>query len=226
MSNCISEKILNRVNILTGHYGSGKTNIAINMALELSKLGNKVTIIDLDIVNPYYKTSDFSDFLKKNNISCISPTFSGTNLDLPALTAEVNYNINNQNSKIIIDVGGDDTGANVLGQYSHDISNYKYSLYYIFNMYRYLTSNVENILLMLEEIERASKLHVTNIINNSNLGYETTIQDIENSYFMLESIKQKIYNLDSFTTIADFIPYTNSFSNINQYIIKIYTKLN
>ena len=105
-----------KINIITGHYGSGKTNVSVNMALDLAEKGEKVTVVDLDIVNPYFRTADFKELFGEHNISLTVPTYANSNLDIPALGFDMN-GITDREGYIIIDVGGDDEGAKALGRY-------------------------------------------------------------------------------------------------------------
>ena len=113
---------MKKINIITGHYGSGKTTIALNTALRLAQNNKKVSIVDLDIVNPYFRTSDFPELLKKNSIEMIAPMYAGSNLDIPAVNFDMERIIS-ESSHVVIDVGGDDAGAYALGICSLDRFN-------------------------------------------------------------------------------------------------------
>lgn len=102
---------------ITGHYGSGKTNLAVNLAVDFAKSGEKVTIIDLDIVNPYFRTADLAGLFDEHGIKLIAPQFANTNLDIPSLSIDMAAVIDGCD-RLVIDVGGDDSGAAALGQYS------------------------------------------------------------------------------------------------------------
>jgi hypothetical protein len=158
--------------IITGHYGSGKTNIAVNLALERSKY-REVTVVDLDIVNYYFRTADFKELFEKNNIKLISSEFANSSADIPS----IGVNLEGLTGDVILDVGGDDEGAKVLGVF--DIK--EYVMYYVFNRYRYMTQTPAEALDLLYEIETVSKLKHTALINNSNLGDETTPKIIEDT---------------------------------------------
>ena len=161
------------ITIITGHYGSGKTNLAVNLALDAKKSGQPVTVIDLDIVNPYFRTADFSKLFSDEGIEIIAPVYANTNLDIPALSGAVDGVLRQKKGVIIIDVGGDDAGAIALGRYSEEIRDVGYELIYVINCYRYLTKNPEDALTVMREIEAASGLRATKLFNNSNLGKET-----------------------------------------------------
>ncbi|MEG2429922.1 MAG: P-loop NTPase, partial [Oscillospiraceae bacterium] len=126
-----------RISIITGHYGSGKTNVAVNLALQLKEQHEKVTIVDLDIVNPYFRTSDFTQMLSEKGIKVIAPVYANTNLDIPALPPSINSIFDNKDSFVIVDVGGDDAGAIALGQFSNRIKNSEYDMYYVINECRF-----------------------------------------------------------------------------------------
>ena len=107
-----------RLTLFAGHYGSGKTNIAVNYALHLAKEGKKVCIADLDIVNPYFRTKDSAAVLEEAGIHLVSPQFANTNVDLPALPAEAYRLVTDRSSYAIMDIGGDDRGAYALGRFT------------------------------------------------------------------------------------------------------------
>jgi hypothetical protein len=159
--------------VITGHYGSGKTNIAVNLALEeAKKTDKKVFLIDADIVNPYFRSADNEDILTEAGIELIAPMSANTNLDIPAMPATV-MKVFNTDCKVFWDVGGDDAGAVVLGRYAKDIIKQGYEMLYIVNFYRPMTSNEDEMVSLLYDIEAASNLKATALVNNSNLGDET-----------------------------------------------------
>ncbi len=171
-----------RITLFAGHYGSGKTNLAVNYALQAKKDGFDVSLADLDIVNPYFRAKDSKDLLKENGISLISSAYANTNVDVPALPPELYSIIDNKNSHYIIDVGGDDRGALALGRISSAINEENnYEMFLIINKYRPLTRTKNEVLEIKNEIETACNIKFTAIINNSNLGTETCAQDILNS---------------------------------------------
>lgn len=161
-----------KINIITGHYGSGKTNVSVNMALDLAEKGEKVTVVDLDIVNPYFRTADFKELFGEHNISLTVPTYANSNLDIPALGFDMN-GIADREGYIIIDVGGDDEGAKALGRYRKVFEKYDTQMLYVINRCRYLTKESAEALQLMYEIENASGMKCDGIINNTNLGRET-----------------------------------------------------
>ena len=180
-----------RLTLFAGHYGSGKTNIAVNYALLLAKMGKKVCIADLDIVNPYFRTKDSADVLKKAGIELVSPQFANTNVDLPALPAEAYKLVTDKKTYGIMDIGGDDRGAYALGRYVPSIKEENnYRLVFVANCYRPLTRTPEEALEVMREIEAACKLNFTDIINNSNLGEETTADTVLASQDFIKTLSE------------------------------------
>ena len=168
-----------RISIFCGHYGSGKTNIAVSYALSLKAQGVPVRIADLDIVNPYFRTKDSADELAAAGIPLISPTFANTNVDLPALPQELYSLVQQTDTYAVMDVGGDDRGAYALGRYAPYIREEdNFDLFCVVNFYRPLTTTPEEVMEVMAEIEAAAHLPFTAIINNSNLGEATTLEDV------------------------------------------------
>lgn len=173
---------IKRITIFAGHYGSGKTNVAINYALYISKFRENVSIADLDIVNPYFRTKDSEGVLDKNGIRLISSPYANTNVDTPALPAEAYSVIDDMSVNAVIDVGGDDRGALALGRYvPYIIKQNNYEMLFVINKYRYLTSTPADTVSVMKEIEQASGISFTGIVNNSNLGEETDENTVLNS---------------------------------------------
>ena len=163
-----------RITVFAGHYGSGKTNIAVNYALKLREKFDKVNIADLDIVNPYFRSKDSEKYLEEKGIHLISSEYANSNVDVPAIPAEAYAIIDDLSLRAVIDVGGDDRGALALGRYVPAIleqNDYEFRL--VVNKYRPLTPNCAATLEVMREIETACGMKFTGIVNNSNLGDET-----------------------------------------------------
>ncbi len=163
-----------RISLFAGHYGSGKTNIAVNCALCAREAGQNVTIADLDIVNPYFRTKDSEALLKRHGIGLVCSEYANTNLDIPALPKELYAILARRDSAVIMDIGGDDRGAVALGRYTPMIlEENDYDMFFVANFYRPLTRTPEEMIQIMREIETASGLPFTAIINNSNLAGDT-----------------------------------------------------
>lgn len=169
------------VTVITGHYGSGKTNFAMNLSLAYRKLGKAVTLCDIDIVNPYFRSADFAPLCQQHDITLVTPPFANTNLDTPILTRQVDGAIAGGEC-VVLDVGGDDAGAVALGRYQEKITARKnYQMILVINQCRPLTRDPKDVIAMIADINRASKLQVTHIVNNSNLGLDTSLEQIAKS---------------------------------------------
>jgi len=180
-----------RLTLFAGHYGSGKTNIAVNYAIALAKEGKQVCIADLDIVNPYFRTADSARELAEAGVTLISPQFANSNVDLPALPAEAYRLVTDKASYGIMDIGGDDRGAYALGRYVPAIKEENnYRMIFVANCYRPLTRTPEEALEVIREIEAACALKFTDIVNNSNLGPETTAETVLSSLDYIEKLSQ------------------------------------
>ncbi len=180
-----------RLTLFAGHYGSGKTNIAVNYALHLAGEGKKVCIADLDIVNPYFRTKDSAEVLAQAGIDLISPQYANTNVDLPALPAESYRLVQDKSVYGIMDIGGDDRGAYALGRFTPFIKEENdYRMAFVANCYRPLTRTAEDALEIMKEIEAACGLQFTCIVNNSNLGTLTDVRTVLDSLEFIEKLSE------------------------------------
>ena len=177
-----------RLTLFAGHYGSGKTNIAVNYALQLAAEEKPVCIAALDIVNPYFRTADSAKALAQAGVRLVCSSFANSNVDLPALPAEAYRLVQDRKTYAVMDIGGDDRGAYALGRYVPSIlEENNYRMVYVANCYRPLTRSARDALEVMQEIEAACGLKFTDLVNNSNLGSETTVQTVLDS---LEFIRE------------------------------------
>lgn len=214
-----------RITIFAGHYGSGKTNIAVNYALRLREEYDKVSIADLDIVNPYFRTKDSEKHLEAKGIHLISSEYANSNVDVPALPAEAYSIIDDLSVRAVVDVGGDDRGALALGRYAPSIieqNNYEYLL--VINKFRPLTPNCASTLEVMREIEIACGMKFTGIVNNSNLGDETTAEDVLSSIGYAEEISKASSLPIRMTTVKEDLFDTLKDKVANCTPIKLYVK--
>ena len=191
-----------RLTLFAGHYGSGKTNIAVNYALLLAAEGKKVCIADLDIVNPYFRTKDSAAVLEQAGVHLVSPQFANSNVDLPALPAEAYRLVTDKSTYGIMDIGGDDRGAYALGRYVPGIiEENNYRMIFVANASRPLTRTPEDALEVMREIEAACGLRFTDLVNNTNLGDLTTAETVLNSRDYMEKLSE-LSGLPVFATTA------------------------
>lgn len=174
---------MKRVTLFLGHYGSGKTNIALNYAKYLKDMDLPVAIADLDIVNPYFRTKDSQQELKRLGIELVSLEFAGSNVDLPALPSAAYGLVQRNDRYVVMDIGGDDRGAYALGRYvPYILEENNYEMLFVTNFYRPLTRTVEDTIEVMREIEAAARMKFTGIVNNSNIGEITSPQDVIDTF--------------------------------------------
>ena len=168
-----------RITLLAGHYGSGKTNIAVNLAMLLRQTRERVAIADLDIVNPYFRTKDSQYSLEQAGIRFICSEYANSNVDIPALPQTLYAITDDTDLYSVLDIGGDDRGALALGRLAPAILDEgNYEMLFVVNFYRPLTQTAQDALEVMREIEYAGHLPFTGIVNNSNLGDETTPETV------------------------------------------------
>ena len=166
--------------VLTGNYGSGKTELALNLAMQYAGKF-QTTLVDLDIVNPYFRSGEKAEEMEKAGIRMLMPTFAMTTVDIPALPAEIQSVFEVPSDKVIFDVGGDDTGAAALGRYypSFSARRDQIAVMLVVNCMRPLTQNTEDIIDLALRIENRGRLKIDAIINNTNLADQTEPEMVE-----------------------------------------------
>ena len=180
-----------RLTLFAGHYGSGKTNIAVNYAIHLKDSGYPVVIADLDIVNPYFRTKDSETELKEKGIELLCSPYAGSNLDIPSLPQEMYRAVQDRNTYAVMDIGGDDAGAVALGRFAPFIKEENnYEMIFVVNFFRPLTRTADEAFEIMREVEAASHLKFTAIANNSNLGEDTTAEDILSTVAETEKLSE------------------------------------
>lgn len=178
---------LSGVVVVCGHYGTGKTAFSLSLAKDAAAAGGRVTLVDLDVVNPYFRSSDQAATLEAAGVTVVAPVFAGPdcNIDMPALTGAVAPAIERaqtgRGELCVIDVGGDDAGAAALGRFSRAIASAPYEMWYVANRYRALTRTPLEALAVLSEIEEASRLRVTGVVANSHLMADTDVAAVSES---------------------------------------------
>jgi len=191
-----------RVTIFSGHYGSGKTNVAVSFAKLLKSQQKDVAIYDLDIVNPYFRTIDAEKELSLGGVELVVSPFAETNVDIPAMNAKSYQMLADKSKYAVIDLGGDDRGALAMGRFSSNLKeedNYDFLL--VLNKYRPETRDVDGVKAIIKEIEFASKIKFTGIVNNTNLGSETTKEIILEGYEFAKQVAKETGLEIKFTSV-------------------------
>ena len=168
----------NRIRIIIGHYGSGKTEFSVNYAIKLKKEFDKVTLADLDVVNPYFRSRQQEEMLTNKGITVIASSIKGSGSDLPAVSGGVLGPLQSKDTQVVLDVGGDYVGARTLGRYEAYFTEGNYDMFCVVNVNREQTSTVEGILRHVYAIEKTAKAKVTGIVNNTHLLRDTTVEDV------------------------------------------------
>lgn len=181
-----------RVVIFTGHFGSGKTEVAVNYALQAAGKGKKTAIIDLDIVNPFFRTADARNTLEAEGIKVITPIYANTNVDVPSLPAEISGMFEDRSYNVIIDVGGDDLGARAVSRYRDQIVREDYIHYFVVNTRRPMTRTKEEIVKMILEIQSSANLKVDKLVNNANILDASTPELLAEAARILEAVSAEL----------------------------------
>jgi hypothetical protein len=182
----------NRIIIICGHYGSGKTEFAINYSLALKASRDKVAIADMDVVNPYFRSREKAEILRKQGIKVIYSSIEGTALDIPAVSGEVGTLIVGNEWNLILDVGGDNVGARALARHSKEIRPNDYDMFFVINAYRPETQNAIDAISYLQDIEETTGLKVTGLINNTHMMKNTTLEDVLFGQKISEEVSKKM----------------------------------
>ena len=196
-----------KIIVVTGHFGSGKTNFSTALALDLAAKGKKVTVVDFDLVNPYFRTADFKEAFEKRGITLRAPDYANTNVDIPSIQFDLG-GLAAAEGHLIIDVGGDEDGAVALGRYSHVLNSYaetdELDMLGVVSFRRYLTRTAAEAEQFLRGIERASRMKLTHLVNNTTLGMETTTEMIAESLPLIGELSERMGLPVACVTVPDF----------------------
>lgn len=181
-----------RIIVLVGNYGSGKTEISLNLALKLASRGEKVTLVDLDIVNPYFRSSEKEEMLVEQGIRVYAPSFARSTVDVPTLPAEIQAVFADKSRRVIFDVGGDDTGAAALGRYKPYFEQDDVEVLFVVNAFRPLSGDVDAVCDLMLRVAGRSRLNPTGLINNANTSWETEESDLLRGEGLLSQVSKRM----------------------------------
>lgn len=178
-----------RIKVIVGHYGSGKTEIAVNMALALAARGGAM-LVDLDIVNPFFRSAEVKPLLASRGVEVVHPAYALSGVDIPVLPAQIERAFFTDQF-CVFDVGGDDDGAVALGRYQARFEACPAEVYFVVNPFRPRTARVEQALSLLESVQRRARLRVTGIAVNANLGSETGVEHLREGRAFAQSLSRE-----------------------------------
>ena len=174
----VSDMFTHRISIITGHYGTGKTEVSVNLVLALAEEGAQVMLADLDIVNPYFRSRERKGMLEEAGVRVIATSQACHHADVPALPAEVLSILENRDVRGVLDIGGDPVGARVLARFQPKIVPEDYQLIYVVNANRPEVRTAESAVSYLRRIEETTGLTCTGLVNNTHLCGETTEAEV------------------------------------------------
>lgn len=180
-----------RISIITGHYGTGKTEFAVNLALAMAHDGDQVMVADLDVVNPYFRSRERRQMLEEAGIQLISSSQACANADVPSLPAEVFTILQNRDLRGVLDIGGDPVGARVLARFQPKIVAEDYQLIYVLNANRPEVREVEDAIAYMRAIEATTGLTCTGVVNNTHLCGETTEKEIRKGAALAAAVSKE-----------------------------------
>ncbi|NMA66967.1 MAG: hypothetical protein GX957_12155 [Clostridiaceae bacterium] len=180
-----------RINIFCGHYGSGKSEISVNAALSIKSHDEEILLADMDIVNPFFRSADAKTKLEAMGIDVIAPLYANTNVDVPVIGPEISAALKSKTRRVVLDVGGDEEGARVLGRYLSEIPQDEYEMFFVINRARPMTQNLSDTIAYIREVEFASRLKVTKLINNTHFLQQTTIKDVLYGLELVREVSEK-----------------------------------
>ena len=184
------ERFPHRLTLVTGHYGTGKTEFSVNLALALAGEGERAALADLDIVNPYFRSRERRELLEAAGVRLIATSQALADADVPALPAELHALLEDRTVRGVLDIGGDPSGARVLARYRPRIVKEDYRLLYVVNAARPEVRTAERSAEVLRAIETVTGLACTGLVNNTHLCGETTAEDIREGAALAEEVSR------------------------------------
>lgn len=189
-----------RINIFAGHFGSGKTEVAVNYAMGLHKVKGKTCIVDLDIVNPFFRTADAKNALESAGVKVLLPRYANTNVDVPAIPPEVSTYFANKEFNVVFDIGGDDLGAKALGRYREELLSEDYDSFFVVNARRPMTDSVDKMLVMFRQVTASARIRFTGIVNNTNLLQFSTSEELLKGHELVKRFSEEVGTPIAFTS--------------------------
>jgi hypothetical protein len=200
-----------RVFVYVGMFGSGKTEIAINTAVELKKEEENVALLDIDVISPYFRSRDKKDPLEEMGIKVISPPGALSHADLPIITAQVGGYISNEKFFTIADVGGNEDGATVLGSLKPFLDQANKKVFFVINTLRPFSTSFEEIVRNVKKISAVSRMKVDYLVNNTNIAQETTFDDVKKGEELVKKVSEHLGIPVAFSAIREDMNFQGEF---------------
>jgi len=217
--------LLEGIIIIVGNYGSGKTEISINLAVNRRQSGIDVSVADLDLVNPYFRTREARKQLSELGIGVILPPEKYLQADLPILTPSVAGLIRKPSRLTILDVGGDKVGAMVLAALADAMDGKAYRMLQVINPFRPFTDTLKGCKKMKDEIEKASRMQISGIIGNVNLIDETTADIIYDGYDFVSTVSEETGLPLEFITVPSWLSDEIDIKRFSCPVLKLHRQL-
>ena len=211
-----------RITVFTGRFGSGKTEIALNYALQLTQQGSSPYLIDLDIVTPYFRTRDKAEELKRLGVRVVAPFAVGQHVDVPAISPQIQGAIEQPTHPVVIDLGGDKQGSRALSQYAPIVERLEYAMYFVVNPYRPFTDSVHGIREAIAEIQESSRLRVSALVSNPNLMSETSAEIFQRGHQLLQNASRALGLPIAFAVTSESLSGTVDRQSLNVDLMSIH----
>lgn len=184
---------MKKVYVLIGNYGSGKTELALNFAINAAAEGGRTELLDLDMVNTYFRLTEHGKMTEMKEIRLVSPNYACSGIETLSLPAEVASAFDMDWDTVVFDVGGDAVGSTALGRYHQDFIDLEpgsLEVLNVVNIRRPLAGTAEKIIHLQEEMQIHSRLKITGMINNTNLAQMTTPAELRDGYEMIKQVSE------------------------------------
>ena len=200
-----------RVFVYVGMFGSGKTELAINTAVELKKEEKNVALLDIDVISPYFRSRDKKDPLEEMGIKVVSPPGALSHADLPIITAQVGGYISNESFFTVADVGGNEDGATVLGSLKPFLDRVNKKVFFVVNTLRPFSTTFDEIVRNIKKISAVSRTKIDYLINNTNIAQETTEENVKSGEELIKKVSEYLEIPVAFTVVSEEMDFQGEF---------------
>ncbi len=200
-----------RVFLYVGMFGSGKTELAINTAVELKKKSKHVALLDIDVISPYFRSRDQKNPLEEKGIKVISPPGALIHADLPIITAQVGGYISNEEYLTVADVGGNEDGATVLGSLKPFLDPVRKKTFFVVNTLRPFSTTFDEVVRNVERISQSGRINIDYLVNNTNIASETSKEDVERGEEIITKVSEYLEIPVAFSVVENGVNFSGKF---------------